>query len=79
MTHWLSCRHYVPAVSYAINKFNKATNSTDLNLKGFAIGNGLTDPGIQYGAYADYAVLNNLIPPSVRDGIKFVRILPHGL
>lgn len=25
-------------------------------MKGFAIGNGLTDPAIQYGAYADYAL-----------------------
>ena len=71
----LPCRHYVPAVSYAIHKFNKATNSSELNLKGLAIGNGLTDPAIQYGAYADYALINNLISKPVRDGIKFVRPL----
>ncbi|KAF2300642.1 hypothetical protein GH714_014882 [Hevea brasiliensis] len=30
-------------------------------LQGFAIGNGLTDPGIQYKAYTDYALDNKLI------------------
>lgn len=71
----LTCSHYVPAVSYAINKFNKATQSRDINLKGLAIGNGLTDPAIQYGAYADYALLHRLIPKGVHDSVKLVRFL----
>ena len=66
------CRHYVPAVSYAIHKYNKAANSTEINLKGLAIGNGLTDPAIQYGAYADFALLNNLVPKPVHDAMKLV-------
>lgn len=64
--------HYVPAVSYTIHKYNKAANSTDINLKGLAIGNGLTDPAIQYGAYADFALLNNLVPKPVHDAMKLV-------
>ena len=40
----------VPAVSYAIFKHNQnITSNTKINLKGLAVGNGLTDPGIQYG------------------------------
>lgn len=32
-------------------------------LQGLAVGNGLTHPVQQYGAYADFALLNNLITP----------------
>lgn len=40
----------VPAVSYAIFKHNQnVTSNTKINLKGLAVGNGLTDPAIQYG------------------------------
>ena len=40
----------VPAVSYAIFKHNQnITSNTKINLKGLAVSNGLTDPGIQYG------------------------------
>ena len=40
----------VPAVSYAIFKHNlNVTSNTKINLKGLAVGNGLTDPAIQYG------------------------------
>ena len=41
----------------------KAAVAGTLNipLKGFAIGNGLTDPAIQYGQYAPYAYNNSLI------------------
>ncbi len=66
------CRHYVPAVSYAIYQHNKKTKSSDINLKGLAIGNGLTDPAIQYGAYADYALKNDLIPSAVHSAVKAV-------
>ena len=59
-------------MSYAIHKYNKAANSTDLNLKGLAIGTGLTDPAIQYGAYADFALLNKLVPKPVHDAMKLV-------
>ena len=70
----LPCRHYVPAVSYAIQKYNKKHDDSPINLKGLAIGNGLTDPAIQYGAYADFAEKNGLISPTVRDTILQVRL-----
>lgn len=38
-------------------------------LKGGA-GNGLTDPAIQYGAYADYAFHNKLISKAVRTAVN---------
>lgn len=63
-------------MSYTIHKYNKAANSTDINLKGLAIGNGLTDPAIQYGAYADFALLNNLVPKPVHDAMKLVSSHP---
>ena len=33
-------------------------------------GNGITDPAIQYGSYADYALLNGIIPQERRDEIQ---------
>lgn len=33
-------------------------------MQGFAIGNGLTDPGIQYKAYTDYALDMGIIEES---------------
>jgi serine carboxypeptidase-like clade 4 len=36
-----------------------------INLKGVAIGNGLTQPAVQFGAYADYALQENLISQRV--------------
>ncbi len=35
-------------------------------LKGLAIGNGLTAPAVQFPAYADFALQNNLIGKGVR-------------
>ena len=50
--------HYVPAISHYL-----AFEATDvnLNLKGIAIGNGLTDPYAQYPAYATFSYENGLI------------------
>ncbi|KAI4304699.1 hypothetical protein MLD38_040173 [Melastoma candidum] len=53
--------HYIPAFTERVNRGNKAKEGIHINLKGLAIGNGLTDPEIQYGAYADYALSMNLI------------------
>lgn len=69
----------MPAVSYAIHKYNKATKTNVLNLKGLAIGNGLTDPIIQYGAYADFAAKNQLIPKGVQKAVNFVSNSPSPL
>lgn len=44
-----------------------------MNLKGIAIGNGLTDPYHQYPAYADFAYENDLI------GADFYKVMSAGL
>ena len=58
--------HYVPAISYYLK-----TSATDvqLNLKGIAIGNGLTDPYAQYPAYSTFAYENNLIGESFKHAL----------
>lgn len=48
--------HYIPAFASRVHAGNKAMDGLHINLKGFAIGNGLTDPVIQYKAYTDYAL-----------------------
>ena len=58
--------HNVPAVASRVFRAAKA-GETAIPLAGFAIGNGLVDPAIQYGAYLDFAVQNDLLSPSVRD------------
>lgn len=65
--------HYVPAVSNRLfHEMSKPGAGKKINFKGFAIGNGLTDPGIQYGAYSDYAVINNLVSPTTARYVKAV-------
>jgi len=49
--------HYVPAISYHLVK----KNNSDINLKAIAIGNGWVDPYMQYPAYAQFSLENNLI------------------
>ncbi|XP_042476057.1 serine carboxypeptidase-like [Macadamia integrifolia] len=56
--------HYIPAVAARVHQGNKAKEGIHLNLKGFAIGNGLTDPAIQYQAYPDFALDMGLIKES---------------
>ncbi|KAH9326159.1 hypothetical protein KI387_006337 [Taxus chinensis] len=53
--------HYIPAVTSRVHQGNKDNKGLPINLKGFAIGNGLTDPSIQYKAYTDYALEMGLI------------------
>ncbi|XP_071734032.1 serine carboxypeptidase-like [Rutidosis leptorrhynchoides] len=73
--------HYIPAFAARVHQGNKAKEGIHINLKGFAIGNGLTDPAIQYKAYTDYALdmgiikesqykLINLIVPVCEAAIK---------
>lgn len=50
--------HYVPAIAHYL-AFEET--GLDLNLKGIAIGNGLTDPFEQYPAYATFSYENELI------------------
>lgn len=53
--------HYVPAVTHEVWKRNKvlAEGDVHINLKGTSIGNGLTDPAIQYKYYKDMIVSTN--------------------
>ena len=47
--------HYVPALSAKIVRENAASNATrTINYVGSAIGNGLTDPQVQFAHYATY-------------------------
>lgn len=56
---------YVPALSYAIHK-NNPTAKLKINLKGLAIGNGLSDPLHQL-KYGDYLYQLGLIDYNARD------------
>lgn len=47
--------HYVPSTSHRIYVGNQKNEGIHINLKGISIGNGLTDPSIQYGYYAQLA------------------------
>eukprot|EP00892_Ulva_mutabilis_P009378 jgi/Ulvmu1/6812/UM031_0015.1 len=62
--------HYIPAVTRGIWIYNKAGSGRHIPLKGLAIGNGLTEPSLQYGAYADFALQNSLITQPQRDRIQ---------
>lgn len=65
--------HYVPAVASRVFHAAKSGEADPpINLKGLAIGNGLTDPAIQYGAYSDYALMNGLIGQAMHDNLKLL-------
>lgn len=53
--------HYVPAVTHKIwqNNKNLTAGAVKINLKGTSVGNGLTDPEVQYGYYAKMANSTN--------------------
>ncbi|KAL3530508.1 hypothetical protein ACH5RR_009830 [Cinchona calisaya] len=56
--------HYIPAFASRVQQGNKGKEGTHINLKGIAIGNGLTNPEIQYQAYTQYALDMKLITQS---------------
>lgn len=64
--------HYVPAVAHALWQAQAAGSIPGLRLEGLAIGNGLTDPAIQFGAYADYAAQAGLISPQLQARLNSV-------
>ncbi|CAK9237565.1 unnamed protein product [Sphagnum troendelagicum] len=66
--------HYVPAVTGRLHRSLKKKEGVPINLKGFAIGNGMTQPDIQYEAYADYALDMGLISES--DHTKLSKLYP---
>mmetsp|Transcript_30500 Transcript_30500/g.51574 ORF Transcript_30500/g.51574 Transcript_30500/m.51574 type:complete len:443 (+) Transcript_30500:56-1384(+) len=59
--------HYVPAVTHKIWENNEKlpSGAIHINLKGTSVGNGLTDPEIQYKYYADMAISTNDHKPAV--------------
>ena len=59
--------HYVPAVSYRVFRAQQQGEGPAVKLRGFAIGNGLTMPEIQYGAYADYARGMDMVDAAAAD------------
>lgn len=63
--------HYCPAVANRVYRATELGEGPPINLKGVAIGNGMTHPAIQFGAYADYALQENIISKSTRDGIMW--------
>ncbi|XP_078427560.1 serine carboxypeptidase-like [Wolffia australiana] len=66
--------HYIPAFASRIHRGNKLNEGIHINLKGFAIGNGLTDPAIQYQAYTDYALEMGIIKQA--DYKRINKVLP---
>ncbi|XP_038717255.1 serine carboxypeptidase-like [Tripterygium wilfordii] len=53
--------HYAPSLAARILRGNIEEEGTPINLKGFAVGNGLTNPGIQFLSLPNYAWQNKLI------------------
>jgi len=50
--------HYVPNIAARVVLGNQRKEGIHINLKGAAIGNGLTDPLTQYGAFPDFSQQN---------------------
>ncbi|KAK3408066.1 hypothetical protein EUGRSUZ_J00375 [Eucalyptus grandis] len=67
--------HYIPALATRVQQGNRFKEGIHINLKGFAIGNGLTNSGIQYGAYTEYALRKNLIKRN--DKIRIDAMFPE--
>eukprot|EP00657_Telonema_sp_P-1_P005590 TRINITY_DN23072_c0_g1_i1.p1 TRINITY_DN23072_c0_g1~~TRINITY_DN23072_c0_g1_i1.p1 ORF type:complete len:281 (-),score=70.93 TRINITY_DN23072_c0_g1_i1:143-985(-) len=59
--------HYIPAVTHKIWEKNKdlPTGAIHINHQGTAVGNGLTDPLIQYNYYKDMIISTNGHQPAV--------------
>ncbi|XP_020233548.1 serine carboxypeptidase-like [Cajanus cajan] len=66
--------HYIPAFATRIHRGNKAKEGIHINLKGFAIGNGLTNPAIQYKAYPDYALEMGIIKKATHNRLNKVLV-----
>ncbi|XP_027363665.1 serine carboxypeptidase-like [Abrus precatorius] len=66
--------HYIPAFATRIHRGNQAKDGIHINLKGLAIGNGLTNPAIQYKAYPDYALEMGIIKKATHDRLDKVLV-----
>lgn len=70
--------HYCPAVAHRVYKASELGEGPPINLKGVAIGNGMTNPAVQFPAYADFALQNKLISKSVSEGVVATAALVTG-
>ncbi|KAE9620579.1 putative carboxypeptidase C [Lupinus albus] len=68
-------RHYIPALASWVHKGNIKKQGIHINLKGFAIGNELTNPAIQYRAYSDFALRRGLITKKDQDSLN--KLIPN--
>jgi len=59
--------HFVPATAAAIMEGNLAKNSEYIALKGIMVGNGLTDPEIQYAYYPQMAFNSPTTPKVINE------------
>ncbi|KAK7344845.1 hypothetical protein VNO77_14992 [Canavalia gladiata] len=66
--------HYIPAFAARVHQGNQAKEGIHINLKGLAIGNGLTNPAIQYKAYTDYALEMGIIKKATHDRLDKVLV-----
>jgi cathepsin A (carboxypeptidase C) len=68
--------HYAPAVSNRIYKGNKNGDGIYVNLKGVGVGNGLTDPVVQYRYYPQMAMNNSYGIKTVSEE-QYSKMLSH--
>jgi len=71
--------HYVPNVMNYIWKQNKAGAGTRIPLKGFGVGNGLTDPYIQFAYYGAMAYNSSTAVASPYSGIPISRTVYNAM
>jgi cathepsin A (carboxypeptidase C) len=68
--------HYAPAVTNRIFKGNQQKEGLQVNLKGVGVGNGLTDPVVQYQYYPEMAMNNSYGIKTVTED-AYVKMLKH--
>jgi len=68
--------HYVPAVTSRIHKGNVNKEGLHINLQGLGVGNGLTDPVIQYQYYPQMAMNNSYGIKCVSEE-KYAKMVDH--
>jgi cathepsin A (carboxypeptidase C) len=54
--------HFIPATTHRVWQGNQQSEGVHINLVGVSVGNGLTDPEVQYQYYADMAYNNKVRP-----------------
>lgn len=69
--------HYIPSVTHKIweNNKNLPAGAVNINLKGTSVGNGLTDPEVQYKYYPEMISSSNGHEPAVKNTSAEYKIL----